>query len=635
MKRILTILLLLLPAVAAHGQTWTVGPVTSTSTPSAQHSLTTGSVDTRSYNLLVVEAAWDNTGATAAVSDSASNACWTSISGPTISGGLASQWWYCLSPTTSQTHTFTVTLNGSNTSYIDMIVFQANSGAGTTPAIDAIAANAAGNSSTPASNPLTTAGTNDLLLAYETHYDSETISAGLVAGSTGTIPAGGATNYEAFEYRIVSATVSDATAAFSLSGASVWISGFAAFKAVASSATEQEGYRWRNDDGSETTATWAASQDTALTGSLSTNYRLRAIVNTAGDVASAQYQLEYKKSTDGTWTTVGNGQSVANITLRAVGTKVNGTTSLALSQPTGTTAGDALVAFILDHATSGTTTAPTGWTRQGGVAGTAGRFQVYTAVVGQNGLTGTSWTWSGLTTRAEGVIAGYYNVDTTTPVDVAASARLNASGTTGTASITPGTAQTMIVAGYAALASGSTWSAEAVASNPGSLAEQYDGANSTYCSLAIAHNRQTGATAVATGDSSATMGTSGNNAGIMLALRPVITTLPIKLATSANIAAGGTTATTAQLTPPASKTTSNFTAGKIGDDANPLPAVDVASDYYTELEWSLQAVSPAAAGDTYQFRITAAGTPLTTYSLTPQLTIAGATGVRKRVIVVQ
>lgn len=42
---------------------------------------------------------------------------------------------------------------------------------------------------------------------------------------------------------------------------------------------DQEGFRWRNDDGSETSATWKAAQDTDLTAPLSANVRLRALVN--------------------------------------------------------------------------------------------------------------------------------------------------------------------------------------------------------------------------------------------------------------------------------------------------------------------------------------------------------------------
>ena len=64
---------------------------------------------------------------------------------------------------------------------------------------------------------------------------------------------------------------------------------------------DQEGFRFRNDDGSETTATWAAAQDTDVTKAISSALRLRILINGTADPASQQYQLEYKKSTDSTW----------------------------------------------------------------------------------------------------------------------------------------------------------------------------------------------------------------------------------------------------------------------------------------------------------------------------------------------
>lgn len=73
-------------------------------------------------------------------------------------------------------------------------------------------------------------------------------------------------------------------------------------KAVVTAATlEQEGYRWRNDDGSETTATFAAAQDTTITLAASTTKRLRVIVNATNDPASANYKLQYRKVGDPSW----------------------------------------------------------------------------------------------------------------------------------------------------------------------------------------------------------------------------------------------------------------------------------------------------------------------------------------------
>jgi hypothetical protein len=65
-------------------------------------------------------------------------------------------------------------------------------------------------------------------------------------------------------------------------------------------ALEQYGYRWRNDDGSETTATWAASQNVNLTSAVGP-YRLRVGINGTADNSSYQYQLEWRVSGSGTW----------------------------------------------------------------------------------------------------------------------------------------------------------------------------------------------------------------------------------------------------------------------------------------------------------------------------------------------
>lgn len=61
---------------------------------------------------------------------------------------------------------------------------------------------------------------------------------------------------------------------------------------------EQEGYRFRNDDGSESTATWLAGQDTAATVNTGTTFRLRVLVNATNDPSSHGYKLQWKKSSD-------------------------------------------------------------------------------------------------------------------------------------------------------------------------------------------------------------------------------------------------------------------------------------------------------------------------------------------------
>ena len=72
-------------------------------------------------------------------------------------------------------------------------------------------------------------------------------------------------------------------------------------ESVSATSIEQEGFRFRNDDGSETTATWKANQDTNITAPKNVNTRLRFVVNSTGDFSATQFQLEYRKSGESTW----------------------------------------------------------------------------------------------------------------------------------------------------------------------------------------------------------------------------------------------------------------------------------------------------------------------------------------------
>jgi hypothetical protein len=71
---------------------------------------------------------------------------------------------------------------------------------------------------------------------------------------------------------------------------------------VAAAATlEQEGFRWRNDDGNETTATWKDAQDANISNPAGQNVRLRVIINASGDPTTKQFQLEGQLSGDSNW----------------------------------------------------------------------------------------------------------------------------------------------------------------------------------------------------------------------------------------------------------------------------------------------------------------------------------------------
>ena len=64
---------------------------------------------------------------------------------------------------------------------------------------------------------------------------------------------------------------------------------------------EQEGFRFRNDDGSESAATWRQSQDTNDSVAVSTTMRLRMLINATNNPDAAHYKLQYRKVGDDTW----------------------------------------------------------------------------------------------------------------------------------------------------------------------------------------------------------------------------------------------------------------------------------------------------------------------------------------------
>ncbi|NTU68909.1 MAG: hypothetical protein HGB02_08530 [Chlorobiaceae bacterium] len=194
----------------------------------------------------------------------------------------------------------------------------------------------------------------------------------------------------------------------------------------------------------------------------------------------------------------------------------SGTTSASLAAPSGVQIGDVLIALKIDRATSGTTTAPAGWTRINSASGTSGRGEIFYRVHDANN-TGP-WSFTG-TTRTQVTCIAFSGVDTTTPLDVTPTIRRNASGTTGTTSITPVTAGNMLVALFGTPIGNYTWSAEATANiAAGNWTEAVDSAYSTYTSIAISYYLQ--ATAAASGASSATMSTNAINIGALVSLRP-------------------------------------------------------------------------------------------------------------------
>jgi len=69
--------------------------------------------------------------------------------------------------------------------------------------------------------------------------------------------------------------------------------------AAAAASIEQEGFRFRNDDGSESAATWKANQDTNITLAANTTFRLRFLLKATGNPDSIDAQAEARVKPSG------------------------------------------------------------------------------------------------------------------------------------------------------------------------------------------------------------------------------------------------------------------------------------------------------------------------------------------------
>jgi hypothetical protein len=94
----------------------------------------------------------------------------------------------------------------------------------------------------------------------------------------------------------------------------------------------------------------------------------------------------------------------------------------------------------------------------------------------------------------------------------------------------------------------------------------------------------------------------------------------VRLSASPHISASAVDTTAAVLTTPGS----TFTAGRISDDTNPLPALSLTASQYSEYAWCLRVpTGQAAANDEFLLRITdaVAGAPIPLYGYTQTASI--------------
>lgn len=403
---------------------------------------------------------------------------------------------------------------------------------------------------------------------------------------------------------------------------------------------EQEGFKWRYDNGTEITSPWIEAQDINVVAPLSTNIRLRNLINSTANQPTTQFELQYKKSTDTLYTKVLDGTPGTIASLGSMGTGTSSTSNSSYTFNTATTAlsaGDTGILVAVSDNTStgadgdnGEVTSVTGgtgvwtklgeWTNTNGAAGSGVTTSVWAFYATAALATGTTITINYGSNRTDKTCSmwGFSNTSKRpiTKLDTSAVGNsVDAAVGFGSAAFSGlASKQRLYFRGLGKEANSTTDITVSTSFTRITLQRSRNNAAAVCVRGEFRINTSTGET------SNPTMAVSGNTAGVFLAL--VEQPQPIIYSNSTNIAAGGE-ATTAQLIPPSGKTTSVFTAGKASDDVNPAATVDVQVNGYTEMEWCLQAVSGVAAtGDIYQFRIyKSGGTALDTYTVTGQWTI--------------
>jgi len=407
-----------------------------------------------------------------------------------------------------------------------------------------------------------------------------------------------------------------------------------ALKPSGPSATLDEySFRFGNDDGNESAHAFAAAENTNVTVSVGSSFLLRALINAALDPASTAFKLRYQKNGSGGYVDVPVGATTvySTPTWKSAGTAASGTGAVSAGMPSSFSAGD-LLFMVVATANQAVATPPSGWTEvssspqgTGTAAGTAAaRITVYAKIAtGSEASTNIGDAGDHTLVNTFAIAGPHQTLASALHVvagDVASTASTSVTFPGGTTTVNNCLILNIIAnATDSATAQGSGWAN----ANLGSVTEQLDFGTTSGNGSGITVISGTLNTAGAIGGTTGTLATSSVQGRITIAIRPPATvTNEIYVATSSNIASGGE-ATTARLTAPSGKSTSDFVTGRRWDDENGTDAIDLTTDDYTELEWSLNTQSPAAGGDYYDLRVYGGSSALDTYSATPRVTMAG------------
>lgn len=397
--------------------------------------------------------------------------------------------------------------------------------------------------------------------------------------------------------------------------------------------SEQEGFRWGVDDGNESAHGWEAAQDTNITILDDQSRLLRVLVNATGDPSSIAYTLRYQKNGSGGYVAVPVGSSATtspptapSATVTTVGTAADPWT---INRSTAST-GD-LVVFVLawDDSTNTTAvTAPAGVNSETAVsiagpvasASTEMRMQAWYYVATGAWSSGTLSFDPNATETVRAVSftipTGQFNASD--PIGWAATtasagtAESNVNSPTGTTESNDGNGRIYI-------AFGSDADALTV---PGSNWNTINNATGGGVGLLVGSRNTLASNSESVSALTATI-TSDSWASLAFVVKPNVVNNEVYITTSGNIAAGGE-ATTARLTAPSGKSTSDFVTGRRWDDENGTDTIDITTDDYTEVEWLVYLAASLNTNDYIEFRVYAGGSALDTYTVTPKWTVGTA-----------
>ena len=370
--------------------------------------------------------------------------------------------------------------------------------------------------------------TTDVLIGGAVNYDETGRSVAVVAAVAST----DRVNHKEIDLTTTNAVtmvmVTDRVASTELLGGALHDIIFEVTDFLEVSPTLQEAFRWRNDDGNETTATWLAAQDTNTSLALDTSVRLRVLLDATGDPAPFPPKLYYKKTTDSTWLPVPVEATTNHAWTGATPTAATDTASYNLGTYLSLFSAQTLVGIRIWN--PGLVTPQGGGNRQAylwSATSTSGAGATLLRTIDLPDLLPTGWSEHLFSTPYSGTTGIYYCVGYF--VDGGTTA-----GTSDYGAVTGGLASP-VISGPISMDVGRY----VVTATPGVIPTS---ATSAFYGVDILYGG--------------------------------VTTDPVYIATSANITAGGQ-ATTAQLTPPTGKTTAEFSVGRMWDDENGTDSVDI------------------------------------------------------------